>query len=128
MPGKAKILLMDDEQVIVDMTREVLKFLDYDVMFAPDGLSAIDLYKQEKASGVPFDIVILDLSIGHGLGGRETIDHLRKFDPEVKAIVSSGYINDPVVEDFSRYGFCARLTKPYNIKDLKNLLETVMKK
>jgi len=128
MPGKAKILLMDDEQVIVDMTREVLKFLDYDVMFALDGLTAIDLYKQEKAAGVPFDIVILDLSIGHGLGGRETIDQLRTFDPAVKAIVSSGYINDPVVENFSQYGFCARLTKPYNIKDLKNLLETVMKK
>jgi CheY-like chemotaxis protein len=127
MPGKAKILLMDDEQVILDMTREVLKFLDYDVMFAEDGSKAIDLYKKEKAAGVPFDIVILDLSVAHGLGGRETIDQLRKFDPAVKAIVSSGYTNDPVVEDFSQYGFSERLTKPYNINDLKNLLEKVMK-
>jgi CheY-like chemotaxis protein len=128
MPGKAKILLMDDEQIILDMTREVLKFLDYDVMFALDGSNAIELYKQEKAAGVPFDIVILDLSVGHGMGGRETIEHLLKFDPSVKAIVSSGYINDPVVENFSRYGFCERLSKPYNIKDIKNLLENVMKK
>jgi len=127
MPGKAKILLMDDEQIILDMTREVLNFLDYDVMFAEDGSTAIDLYKKEKAAGVPFDIVILDLSVAHGMGGKETIEHLRKFDPGVKAIVSSGYTNDPVVEDFSRYGFSERLTKPYNINGLKNLLEKVMK-
>ncbi len=128
MSGKRKILLMDDEQVILDMTREVLKFLDYDVMLADDGSKAIDLYKQEKAAGVPFDIVILDLSVGHGLGGKETIVKLREFDPAVKAIVSSGYTNDPVVENFSQYGFLARLAKPYNIKDLKFLLEDVMKK
>ena len=127
MPGKAKILLMDDELVIREMTQDVLKFLDYDVMFAEDGSQAIDLYKQEKAAGVPFDIVILDLLVVHGLGGKETIDQLRKFDPAVKAIVSSGFINDPVVENFTRYGFCERLTKPYTLTDLKNLLEKVMK-
>lgn len=127
MPGKAKILLMDDEQVILDMTRDVLKFLDYDVMFAKDGSEAIDLYIQEKSAGVPFDIVILDLSVAHGLGGRETIEQLRILDPEVKAVISSGFITDPLVEDFSRYGFCERLGKPYTISDLKNLLEKIMK-
>ena len=63
MSGKGKVLFMDDEQIILDMTRDVMKFLDYDVMFARDGLSAIDLYKKEKAAGVPFDVVILDLSV-----------------------------------------------------------------
>ncbi len=76
MPGKAKILLMDDEQIILDMTRDVLDFLNYDVMFAKEGSTAIDLYKQEKAAGVPFDIVILDLSVANGLGGKETIEQL----------------------------------------------------
>jgi DNA-binding NtrC family response regulator len=128
MPGKAKILLMDDEQVILEMTRDVLNFLMYDVMFAKEGTEAIDLYKREKAAGVPFDIVILDLSVTRGLGGKETIEQLRLFDPEVKAIISSGFTNDPVVEDFSRYGFCERLTKPYSLSDLKKLLENVMKK
>lgn len=128
MPGKGKILLMDDEQVILDMTREVLKFLDYDVMFAHEGSMAIDLYKKEKAAGVPFDIVILDLSVAHGLGGKETMEQLQKLDPAVKAIVSTGYTDDPVVENFSRYGFVERLTKPYKINDLKTLLENVMKK
>lgn len=128
MPGKAKILLMDDEQIILDMTRDVLDFLNYDVMFAKEGSKAIELYKQEKAAGVPFDIVILDLSVANGLGGKETVEQLRKYDPAVKAIVSTGYMNDPAVENFSLYGFCEKLTKPYTLKDLKNLLEKVMKK
>jgi DNA-binding NtrC family response regulator len=127
MPGKAKILLMDDEQIILDMTRDVLDFLNYEVMSAREGSKAIDLYKQEKAAGNPFDIVILDLSVANGLGGKETIEQLLKFDPAVKAVVSTGYTNDPAVENFSRYGFCEKLTKPYTVKDLKNLLEKVMK-
>jgi CheY-like chemotaxis protein len=128
MAGKGKILLMDDEQIILDVTQEVLKFLKYDVVFARDGLAAIDLYKKEKAAGAPFDIVILDLSVLSGMGGKETIEHLRKFDPAIKAIISSGYTNDPVVENFSQYGFSGRLTKPYKITDLKNLLEELMRK
>jgi len=127
MAGKGKVLLMDDEQIILDVTHEVLKFLKFDVVFATDGLAAIDLYKKEKIAGAPFDIVILDLSVPSGMGGKETIEHLRKFDPAVKAIISSGYSNDPVVENFSQYGFSGRLTKPYKITDLKNLLEELMR-
>jgi CheY-like chemotaxis protein len=128
MSGKGKVLFMDDEQIILDMTRDVLKFLDYDVMFARDGLAAIDLYKKEKAAGVPFDVVILDLSVPSGLGGKETIKLLRKLDPDVKAVVSSGYTDDPAVLDFSNYGFDEKLTKPYKIHDLKHILEQVMRK
>ena len=128
MSGKGKVLLMDDEQIILDVTHEVLKFLNYDVMSAKDGLAAIDLYKKEKAAGAPFDIVILDLYIPNGLGGKETIELLRDIDPEVKAVVSSGYTNDPVVHDFSHYGFSERLTKPYNIQEMRNLLEKIIKK
>jgi CheY-like chemotaxis protein len=62
------------------------------------------------------------------MGGKETIEHLRKFDPAIKAIISSGYSNDPIVENFSQYGFSGRLTKPYKITDLKNLLEQLMRK
>ena len=128
MSGKGKVLLMDDEQIILDVTGEILTFLKYDVMSAKDGQAAIDLYKKEKAAGSPFDIVILDLSVPNGLGGKETIELLRNVDPEVKAVVSSGYTNDPVVQDFSRYGFSEKLTKPYNIQEMKNLLERVIKK
>jgi CheY-like chemotaxis protein len=128
MSGKGKVLFMDDEQIILDMTREVLKFLDYDVMFAKEGREAIDLYKKEMAAGAPFDVVILDLSVPSGLGGEETIKELRKIDPRVKSVVSSGYMDDPVVRDFSCHGFDERLTKPYKILDLKKILEQLMKK
>ncbi|MDD1699522.1 MAG: response regulator [Methanoregula sp.] len=128
MPGKGKVLFMDDEQIILDVTDEVMKFLDYDATFARDGLTAIDLYKKEKSAGTPFDIVILDLSVPQGMGGKETIEQLKKFDPAVKAVISSGYTNDPVVLDFSHYGFSERLIKPYKINDLKNLLDKLMKK
>jgi CheY-like chemotaxis protein len=128
MPGKGKVLVMDDEQIILDMTREVLKFLDYDVMFAKDGLTAIDLYKKEKAAGFPFDVVILDLSVPSGLGGKETVEQLRKLDPGVKAVISSGYSDDPAVQDFSNFGFDEKLAKPYKIHELKNMLEQLMKK
>jgi CheY-like chemotaxis protein len=127
MTSKGKILLMDDEQIILDVTHEVLKFLGYDVMFAKEGASALALYKSEKEAGTPFDVVILDLSVPEGMGGKETIENLKLLDPGVKAIVSSGYTNDPVVEDFSRYGFSGKLSKPYKINDMKTILEQLIK-
>ena len=128
MSGKGKVLLMDDEQIILDVTGEILTFLKYDVMSAKDGQAAVDLYKKEKDAGSPFDIVILDLSVPNGLGGKETIELLMNVDPEVKAVVSSGYTNDPVVQDFLHYGFRDRLTKPYNIQEMRNLLDKIIKK
>ncbi|MDO8873506.1 MAG: response regulator [Methanoregula sp.] len=128
MTSKGKVLLMDDEQIILDVTLEVLKFLDYGVMFAREGAAAIELYKNEKTAGVPFDVVILDLSVPEGMGGKEAIARLKAFDPEVKAVVSTGYSNDPVVLDFASYGFCGKLTKPYKINDMKNVLEQLIRK
>jgi CheY-like chemotaxis protein len=126
--AKGKVLLMDDEQIILDVTNEVLKFLDYEVMFAKDGTAAIELYNKEKTAGSPFDIVILDLSVPEGMGGKEAIARLKSLDPSVRAIVSSGYSNDPVVQDFLTYGFLGRLTKPYKINDMKNILEQLIAK
>ncbi len=128
MSGKGKVLFMDDDQIILDMTREILKFLDYEVMCAREGREAIDLYKKEMAAGVPFDVVILDLSVSSGLGGKETIQELRKIDPGVKSVISSGFMDDPVVQDFSGHGFNMRLTKPYKIPELQGILEQLVKK
>lgn len=128
MAGKGKVLLMDDEQIILDVTHEVLKFLGYDVIFARDGAAAMDLYKSAKSSGDPFDLVILDLSVPDGMGGKEAISLLRAFDPSVKAVVSSGYSNDPVVQEYERFGFSGKLTKPYKINDMKEILERLIKK
>lgn len=128
MTGKGKILMMDDEQIILDVTLEILRFLEYDVMFTRDGAAALDLYKQEKEAGAPFDLVILDLTVPAGLGGKDAIALLKLYDPAVKAIVSSGHSHDPVVQNFRQYGFSGRLSKPYKINDLKEILEQLIKK
>jgi CheY-like chemotaxis protein len=128
MTGKGKVLLMDDEQIILDVTLEVLNYLEYEVRFARDGEAALGLYRQEKEAGMPFDLVILDLSVPEGLGGKETIALLKAYDPAVKAVVSSGHSNDPVVQDYLHYGFSGKLSKPYKISDLKELLEQQIKK
>ena len=111
MPGKGKVLLMDDEQIILDVTSEILTFLKYDVMSAKDGLAAVDLYRKEKDAGAPFDIVILDLSVPAGLGGKETIELLRKVDPAVKAVVSSGYIERSCCRRFFTLRFLRKTYK-----------------
>ena len=126
--SKGKVLLMDDEQIIIDVTLEVLQFLGYEVQFARDGGEAISLYSQEKAAGSPFDVVILDLSVPDGMGGKETIAKLKELDPTVKAVVSSGFANDPAVQDFAGFGFAGKLSKPYKINDMKSILEELMKK
>jgi CheY-like chemotaxis protein len=128
MAGKGKILLVDDEDIILDVSREVLRFLGYDAVFAKEGASAIEIYRQEKEAGRPFDLVIIDLTIPEGMGGRETIEKLRSYDPSVKAVVSSGYANDPVMQDFASYGFSGRLAKPYRINEMKTLLEDMIRK
>jgi CheY-like chemotaxis protein len=125
---KGKVLLMDDEQIILDVTLEVLQFLGYEVQFARDGTEAVALYTREKSAGVPFDVVILDLSVPDGMGGKEALVRLREVDPAVKAIVSSGYTNDPCVIDYAGAGFSGKLAKPYKINDMKQVLEQLIKK
>ena len=75
----------------------------------------------------PFDAVILDLAIPGGLGGKEVMQELIAIDPHVKAIISSGYLNDPVVRDFQRYGFLGMLTKPYETNELDDKLQSIIK-
>ena len=126
MTGKGKVLLMDDEQVILDVTNEVLRFLGYEVMFARDGVAAIDLYNQERARGSPFDLVILDLSVPDGMGGKEAFEKLHSLDPNAKIVISSGFTNDPMLTDFASFGLNGVLAKPYRITEIKALLEKMI--
>lgn len=115
--GSGRILIMDDEEFLRSTGREILETAGYDVAAAPDGDEAIRLYKEARDAGRPFDLVILDLTIPGGMGGRETLDNLRSIDPEVKAIVSSGYSNDPIMSDYGKFGFRGIIAKPYKIED-----------
>jgi len=126
MAAKGKVLLMDDEQVILDVTNEVLRFLGYDVMFAKDGEAAIELYRQEQARGSPFDLVILDLSVPEGVGGKEAFERLHAIDPQAKVVISSGFTNDPMLTNYASYGLDGVLAKPYRITEIKALLENMI--
>jgi CheY-like chemotaxis protein len=124
--GKGKILIMDDEDMIREITGELLLNLGYQVEFAVNGSEAIDMYREAQSLGKPFDAVILDLTIPGGMGGKETIRALRVIDPKVKAVVSSGYSNDPIMAEFKEYGFCGVIIKPYRLAELSQTLHNVL--
>jgi CheY-like chemotaxis protein len=125
--GTGKILVMDDEESIRKVTEKILMELGYDVSCASDGAETIALYQDAARSGRPFDAVIMDLTIPGGMGGKETIQQLLSIDPQVTAIVSSGYSNDPIMSDFEKSGFRGVATKPYRIEKLSWVLHDVLK-
>ena len=124
--GTGKILLMDDEEMILEIMDKILRELGYEVEFARDGNEAIDLYRKARESSHPFTAVIMDLTVPGGMGGKEAIQKLREINPDVKAIVSSGYSTDPVMSNFRKHGFCGVLAKPFKIKELGETLKEVM--
>ncbi len=125
---KAKVLLLDDEDIIRNVSGELLNLFGYRVVLANDGREAVTLYQQAKEMGDPFLAVIMDLTIPGGMGGLETMNILRRFDPEIKAIVSSGYANDPVISDYEKYGFSGVVIKPYRFDDLLVELDRIIEK
>jgi CheY-like chemotaxis protein len=124
--GEGRILVMDDEAMIRKLAGELLRYLGYDVDFALDGAEAVKRYQQAMDSKKPFDAVILDLTVKGGMGGKEAIEKLSKIDPNVVAIVSSGYCNDPGITDFGQYGFSGVVTKPYTMSELGEKLNRVV--
>lgn len=127
VPGKgAKILLMDDEDVILRVGKEILGFLGYEVETVRNGNEAIKEYEKAKASEAPFDAVILDLTVPGDIGAQETVKKLLDIDPDVRSIVSSGYSGDPVISEFERFGFHAAISKPYSIEEIKEVLDKVI--
>jgi PAS domain S-box-containing protein len=124
--GEGHILVMDDDDMIRNSLGEILRFLGYEPSFASKGEEAIELYQKAKESSHPFDAVILDLTVPGGMGGKETIQQLIKIDPEVKAIVSSGYSKDPVMAQFKEFGFCDVAEKPYKGPELSRILHKVL--
>jgi PAS domain S-box-containing protein len=121
-----RILVMDDEIDIRNLIGDVLTHFGHTVEFASDGAAAIELYRSAMGSGQSFDVVIMDLTIPGGVGGKEAIKELRDMDPEVRAIVSSGYSNDPIMADFKSYGFKGVVAKPYEIRELVETLNQVI--
>jgi PAS domain S-box-containing protein len=125
--GQGRILVMDDEDYIRELALSMLTKLGYEVVVAEDGQTAVDLYRKAFDRGRPYDAVILDLTVPGGMGGQETIARLIEIDKDVRAIVSSGYSNDPVIANYTQYGFHGAVQKPYLVQEMSQLLKLVLK-
>jgi two-component system cell cycle sensor histidine kinase/response regulator CckA len=118
-----RILVMDDEAAIRDLTSQLLSTLGYEVTAVPDGLEAIRMYERALRRGENFQAVILDATIRGGMGGLATIERLRSVDPNVTAIICSGYCDEAALSEFLAYGFRSALPKPFSRRDLSDALQ-----
>ena len=126
LQGNGKILVMDDDTEVRYIIEAILKKLGYKVDSVEDGQKAIKKYVQALDNNDPYDCVIIDLTIPGGLGGKETIKELIEIDPEVKAVVASGYSNDPIMSEYQAYGFSGMLKKPLKINELSSTLHNLI--
>jgi CheY-like chemotaxis protein len=121
-----RVLVMDDEAVIRELLTEMLTSLGYEVACTSHGAEAVAAYQRAQAARQPFAAVILDITVPGGLGGKEAIEHLRAIDPQVKALISSGYANDPIMANFVQYGFSGVIAKPYTMERLQQALQRAL--
>ncbi len=124
--GTGKILIIDDERIIRDSVNKILAQLGYEVQSACSGEEGVKRYEEARQQGQPFSVVIMDLTIPGGMGGKEAVREFKRIDPQAKVIVSSGYSNDPVMSEYRQYGFCGILPKPYNSKNLGEVLHKIL--
>jgi two-component system cell cycle sensor histidine kinase/response regulator CckA len=126
-PGhKRRILLMDDEQMILDIVSRMLGHLGYEVTTCTDGSQAIAAFAKAKSHAEPFDVVMMDLVIPNGVGGQDAVHTIKKIDPSVRVIASSGHLEHPVMQDHKKFGFNAVLEKPYKLEKLQQVIEAVI--
>lgn len=121
--NKIKILLMDDDEMVRNVLNEMLTMQGHEVVLTAEGKEAVAAYKNAVP---PFDLVIMDLTIPGGMGGKEAVQKILEIDRQAKVIVSSGYSNDPIMANYKEYGFSGAIIKPFQMRDLKELTNKVL--
>ncbi len=124
--GRGRILVVDDEEIVLKIAEKLLQYMGYEVTTTQNGKDAVRSYKQAMESGESFDAVILDLVLERDMGGTDVMKDLLAIDPDVKTIISSGYLYDPVIMNYKDYGFAGILTKPYDPKELDEKLQNII--
>ena len=117
-----RVLVMDDEEAVRKVAGRMLQRLGCTVFEAGDGDEALSIYEQWQCAGNPLDVVIMDLTVPGRMGGLEAMSRLRELDPRVRAVVSSGYSNDPVLASPREHGFRGVLAKPYTLEEFQRVL------
>lgn len=125
-PLKGRVLLMDDEEPIRDMTTTLLERLGLEATVTCDGGEAVKQYVLAQMAGRPFDVVIMDLTVPGAMGGAAAMKEILKIDPNARGIVSSGYSSDPVMANFREHGFRGSVPKPYRVGDFAQTLRDVL--
>ena len=123
---RQRVLVMDDDESIRELTSQLLGTLGYNVIAVPDGAEAVRAYERALRAGEKFQAVILDATVRGGLGGVPTIERLRQVDPDVTAIICSGYSDESALTEFLSYGFRAALPKPFTRTELGDVLQRVI--
>ena len=121
-----KILLMDDDEMVATTVSLMLQELGHETVFATDGEMALNHYKAALDTAKPFDLVIMDITIPGGMGGEKAVQKVLELDPAAKVIVASGYSNDPIMANYSDYGFCAALSKPFRLEELSKTINDLL--
>jgi nitrogen-specific signal transduction histidine kinase/ActR/RegA family two-component response regulator len=118
-----RVLVMDDEDAIRELTSQLLGTLGYEVTAVPDGLEAVRVYEKALRHGEHYRAVILDATVRGGMGGVAAIERLRNMDPQVNAIICSGYSDEAALAEFLAYGFRGALPKPFTRSELADALQ-----
>ncbi|MDD2709958.1 MAG: PAS domain S-box protein [Verrucomicrobiae bacterium] len=126
--GSGRVLVMDDEEYVRDVACCMLETLGYESVCVKDGRAAVETFEKARTEGSPFDVVILDLTVPGGMGGREALDLILAIDPAAVVVASSGYSHDAAMADFAACGFKARLPKPYTIVEAGEMLRELFRK
>ncbi|HXK11294.1 MAG TPA: PAS domain S-box protein [Vicinamibacteria bacterium] len=121
-----RVLVMDDDDVVGGLVATMLTDEGFSAERARDGAEALELYRAARAAGRPFDVVIMDLTVPGGMGGKEATARLLEEDPEARVIVSSGYSNDPIMANYRDHGFSGVLSKPYRVADVSAAIREVL--
>ena len=121
-----RILLMDDDPLVIDVSKKMLNKLGHFVDVCEDGNQAIEKYTRAMTQNTPYDLVIMDLTIPGGMGGQKAIKKLLLIDSEAKVVVASGYSTDPVLANYKKYGFKAIATKPYTVEKIKQVIDKAL--
>ena len=128
MAKNKRVLVLDDEELILELVEDIFHILDLEVETALDGRKAVEIFKAAREKGEPFDLVLLDMTLPGELDGAATLQEMRKIDPEIKAVVSSGYSADDIISNATKYGFDAAVPEPYSISALRETVNRLLEK